>query len=213
MAIAADRLAFSAPLTGSAEFRLDTNASRARLSMGEGANEEDRLLARIAGGEATAFARLMEKHLDRAYALALRVTGSRADAEDVAQEAFLRVWRRAGDWQPGRARFSTWLYRVVMNLCLDRRRKTVDLPIEPWIDAAEPRPNAEAMLLSAERDSLLLQAMAALPERQRQAMALCYTLDLSNAEAAETMEISVKAYEALLVRAKQAIRVFIKEQA
>jgi RNA polymerase sigma-70 factor (ECF subfamily) len=168
--------------------------------------DDDRLLAEIAEGSNAAFARLMERHLGRVFSLALRVTGSRADAEDAAQEAFARVWRKAPDWQAGEARFSTWLYRVTMNLCIDARRRPRAEQLDPDLPLADPGAGTVEMMIDREREQQVQAAMAALPERQREAMALCYTLGLSNAAAAETMEISVKAYEALLVRAKREIR-------
>lgn len=170
------------------------------------ADDDDRLLSGIAAGDRHAFATLMERHLARVFSLALRVTGSRADAEDAAQEAFTRVWRKAESWRPGEARFSTWLYRVTMNLCIDARRKPRADQLDPDLPVIDPAPGAEAVLLAHEQEARVGAAMAALPERQREAMALCYTLGLSNAEAAAAMEISVKAYESLLVRAKRDIR-------
>ena len=146
------------------------------------------------------------KGIERVFSLALRVTGSRADAEDAAQEAFARVWRKAPDWQAGEARFSTWLYRVTMNLCIDARRRPRAEQLDLDLPLADPGAGTVEMMIDRERDQQVQAAMAALPERQREAMALCYTLGLSNAAAAETMEISVKAYEALLVRAKREIR-------
>lgn len=171
-----------------------------------GADDDDRLLAAIAGGSNAAFAQLMERHLARVFSLALRITGSRADAEDAAQEAFARVWRKAPDWQKGEARFSTWLYRVTMNLCIDTRRRPRAEQLDPDLPLADSGDSAEATLISRERQAQVNAAMAELPERQRQAMTLCYTMGLSNAAAAEIMEISVKAYESLLVRAKRDIR-------
>ena len=169
-------------------------------------DDDDRLLQGVAAGDRSAFAKLRERHLNRVFSLALRVTGSRADAEDAAQEAFTRAWRKAANWQPGEAKFSTWLYRVTMNLCIDTRRKPRSEQLDPELPLADPQPGAESQLMAAEREAQVRAAMAALPERQREAMALCYTLGLSNAEAAATMEISVKAYESLLVRAKRDIR-------
>jgi RNA polymerase sigma-70 factor, ECF subfamily len=169
-------------------------------------DEDDRLLNGIAAGDRTAFAQLMQRHLNRVYSLALRVTGSKADAEDAAQEAFTRAWRKAESWRPGEAKFSTWLYRVTMNLCIDARRKPRAEQLDPDLPLADATPGAEAVLIAGEQEARVRAAMAALPERQREAMSLCYTLGLSNAEAAATMEISVKAYESLLVRAKKDIR-------
>lgn len=169
-------------------------------------DQDDRLLQSVANGDKSAFARLRDRHINQIFSLALRVTGSRVDAEDATQEAFTRAWKKASNWQLGEAKFSTWLYRVTMNLCIDARRKPKAEQLDPELPLIDPQPSAEAQILRAEQEKRVRLAMAALPERQREAMALCYTLGLSNAEAATTMEISVKAYESLLVRAKKDIR-------
>jgi RNA polymerase sigma-70 factor (ECF subfamily) len=183
--------------------RNGAGANRTQVVAGE---DDDQLLLAIAGGSNAAFSQLMARHLGKVFSLALRVTGSRSDAEDAAQEVFARVWRKAPDWQSGEARFSTWLYRVTMNLCIDSRRRPRAEQLDPDLPLADPAENVVDRLIEREREQQVLAAMAALPERQRQAMALCYTAGLSNAAAAEAMEISVKAYEALLVRAKRDIR-------
>ncbi|MBX6323912.1 MAG: RNA polymerase sigma factor [Rhodospirillaceae bacterium] len=169
---------------------------------------DDDLIERVAAGDRRAFSALMSRHLDRAYSLAHRMTGSRSDAEDIVQEALARVWTKASSWQRGGARFSTWLYRVVLNLCVDLRRRSRLRP--EGLDAAEevvdPGPGAEASLAEAQRNARVAAAVAALPERQRAAVVLTYTTGLSNAEAAELMHLSVKAFEALLVRARRTLR-------
>lgn len=100
-------------------------------------DEDAALLAAFAQGDRTAAAVLTDRLLPRVYGLALRMTGDRAEAEDIAQEAMVRLWRIAPDWEPGGAKISTWLYRVVKNLCVDhkRRRRGRDGALE---DAPEP---------------------------------------------------------------------------
>lgn len=175
--------------------------------MQEEATDDDRLMARVAGGDRAAYAALVDWHLDRVLAVAQRVLGSRSDAEDVAQEVFLRVWTRAAEWQPGRARLSTWLYRVTVNLCIDRqRRRPAHREIEDAVELPDPAAGAEEALAARQRQLLVEQAVAELPERQRSAVALCYTAGLSNTAAAEALGVSVGALESLLVRAKRALR-------
>ena len=171
-----------------------------------GPPDDDELLAQVAKGDRRAFALLSERHIDRAFRVALRLLGSRADAEDAVQEAFLRTWTRAGEWQPGRARFSTWLHRVVVNLCLDAKRKPSHAALDPDLPVADARPGAEENVLAAERERHVARAVAALPDRQRQAVSLIYAGGLSNAEAAAALGISVGALEQLLVRARRALR-------
>jgi RNA polymerase sigma-70 factor (ECF subfamily) len=164
------------------------------------------LLRAIAGGDRAAFDRLSRRHLDRAYGVALRMTGSSADAQDVVQDVFLRLWQRPDAWRPGQAQFSTWLYRVVVNRCLDLKRRPKGADLESVEEPQAPDANAEDRLLDAERARALDGAVNRLPERQRAAIVLTYTAGLRNAEAASAMEISVKAFEALLVRAKRELR-------
>ncbi len=172
-------------------------------------DEDDRLLAQAGRGDRQAFSRLADRHIDRAHRVALRMLGDGAEAEDVVQDAFLRVWQKAADWKPGRARFSTWLYRVVVNLSVDRQRKHQRRrtnPIEDGLDFADPAPGAEDDLWSSQQAALVRGAVAELPERQRAAVVLTYTEGLANADAAEALGISVGALESLLVRARKTLR-------
>jgi RNA polymerase sigma-70 factor (ECF subfamily) len=172
----------------------------------ESIDDDAQLLRAVADGDRAAFSRLSNRHLDRAFGVALRMTGNRADAEDVVQEVFLRLWQRPDAWRPGQAQFSTWLYRVVVNRCLDLKRRPKGTALDAIDEPQDPKPNAEAHLVQAARDRALKDAMAQLPERQRAALTLTYTAGLKNAEAASALEISVKALEALLVRAKRELR-------
>ena len=170
------------------------------------------LLQAIAGGDRAAFDRLSRRHLDRAYGVALRMTGSRADAQDVVQDVFLRLWQRPDAWRPGQAQFSTWLYRVVVNRCLDLKRRPKGTDLDSVEEPQDPDANAEDSLLEAERNRALDGAVNQLPERQKAAIVLTYTAGLRNAEAASAIDISVKAFEALLVRAKRELRDYLTGQ-
>ena len=170
------------------------------------ASDDDALMRAVGQGARDAFAVLMERHLDRTLALATRITGNRNAAEDVAQEAFLRVWKSAGNWQPGRARFTTWLYRVTVNLCLDLRRRPAFAPLELIGDPPDLSEDAVSAIARRQRNALLEREIATLGDRQRTALALCYAGGLSNAEAAEVLEVSVGALEGLLVRARRKLR-------
>jgi RNA polymerase sigma factor, sigma-70 family len=149
----------------------------------------------------------MERHGPLAMALALRMTGTHQDAEEVAQEAFLRVWSAAARWNPeGGARFTTWLYRVVMNLCLDRRRRAPMLAIDEVAEPADPGPGGLEAYGRHQAHGLVAEALAALPERQRAAVSLCYFGEISCQDAADCLEISLSALESLLVRGRRALR-------
>ena len=166
---------------------------------------DEALMARVAGGDEQAFRALARRHLPRAVALARRILGNGADAEDVAQEAMLRVWTNAPRWQP-LALFRTWLTRIVVNLCLDRKRKVPFAALEAAGDIVDPAPDAAAQQEAGDAERLVDQAIAALPDRQRAAIVLTYREGLSNAQTAEVLDTTVKAVETLLVRAKQNLR-------
>jgi RNA polymerase sigma-70 factor (ECF subfamily) len=129
-----------------------------------------------------------------------------AEAEDVTQEALMRLWRIAPDWQPGRAQVSTWLYRVAANLCLDRLRRRARLtPIAEANDLVDPAPAADELLQNEERHRALGAALMELPDRQRLAVVLRHVQELPNPEIADTMEISVEAVESLTARGRVAL--------
>jgi len=186
--------------------RVDNGVERRWLPSGMQDKRDEELLVLVGDGDRQAYRILVERHGRRVLGMARRMTGSLAEAEDVAQDAFLRVWQRAGDWRDQGAKFSTWLYRVVMNLCLDRRRRKPMAPIEAAGDPPDERPNAESAVAAGERSRHVEAALAKLPDRQRAALVLSYYEGLNNAAAAETLEISVAALESLLVRARRSLR-------
>ena len=173
-------------------------------------DEDDKLLARIALHDRGAFRELVERHIDRCYALALRILGNAADAEDVVQDVMLKVWLHRGTWQEGKARYSTWLYRVVTNRCLDLRRKPATEDMENAPELADGQPDAVSTIHKGEVNDLLERAMSRLPETQRIALILSYTDDLSNPEIAEIMETTVSAVESLLKRGRQQLRQILR---
>lgn len=170
---------------------------------------DEQLMARIAGGDARAFELLVTKHLPRAYVIARRILMNPEDAEDATQEAFTKVWVKAAEWQPGRAAFTTWLHRVVVNTALDAVRKR---PAGMVHDAlvldtiADSAVSAEAQLAEREEKQMVQKAVATLTAPQRAAITLCYFEHKTNEEAAATMGIHIKALEGLLVRAKKTLR-------
>ena len=163
------------------------------------------LMVRGERGDERAFRELARRHLPVMLGLARRILGSAAEAEDVGQEAMLRVWTHAPRWQP-LALFRTWLSRVVVNLCLDRKRKAAWVELEAAGEIADATPLAGEAAEAAERERLLAKAIAGLPERQRAAIVLSYSEGMSNAEVAEILDTTVSAVETLLVRGKQNLR-------
>ncbi|OWU82930.1 RNA polymerase sigma factor [Oceanicola sp. 22II-s10i] len=169
--------------------------------------DDETLLAHYAAGDAAA-ARLLTARLGpRVFSHAARLLGDAAEAEDVAQEAMLRLWRIAPEWRAGEAQVSTWLYRVTANLCIDRKRRArgghtaLDAIAEP----ADPAPSAAGQLQDKARMQALDEALATLPDRQRQAVVLRHIEGLGNPEIAEIMEISTEAVESLTARGKRAL--------
>ncbi len=194
-----------------------TKAKRlARSRHGESGDErsdDDDLLRAVAGGDRGAFARLMERHARSMLALATRVTRNPDDADEIVQEAFLKVWVTAPKWQAnGDAKFATWLYRVVLNACLDRGRRAPFSPLEDAGDPPDPSPAGLDRAMAAQRDSILSAAMADMPTRQREALTLYYYSDLSAPQAAEILDLSVSALEALLVRGKRSLKAMLQRQ-
>ena len=152
---------------------------------------------------------MVEKKLGRLLSLAERLLGRRGEAEEVAQEVFVRLWKQAPHWQPGRARFDTWLHRVALNLCYDRlRRRREEAPDDDDDDeaAADPADAPDALLQAKQRGRRVARALAELPQRQREALVLQYYQELTNSEAAELMGIGIEALESLLVRARRSLR-------
>jgi RNA polymerase sigma-70 factor (ECF subfamily) len=169
-------------------------------------DDDDRLLARLADNDEAAFRLLVERHIDRAFSVALRVLGNSADAEDVVQDTMLKVWTHRGQWQQGRAKFSTWLYRVVTNRCIDLRRQPRTDNVDAVPEPADAQPDAVTTIQRDEVSVLLEAAMQRLPEQQRIAVILSYHQGMSNGEIAEVMETTVSAVESLLKRGRQQLR-------
>lgn len=165
------------------------------------------LLARYADGEARAASELAERHGGRILSLAWRMLNDRAESEDVAQEAMLRLWRIAPEWETGQAQVSTWLYRVASNLCTDRLRKRRhgQVGLDGIAEPADSAPSAADRMQQAAREAALTEALAQLPERQRQAVILRHIEGLTNPEIAGVMDIGIEAVESLTARGKRAL--------
>src|SRR5699024_4366138 len=139
--------------------------------------------------------------------------GDRAEAEDVAQEAMLRLWRQAADWRAGEARISTWLYRVVQNLCIDRlRRRRPSVAVEDVPEPADPQPSVLLRMARSESSRAVAAAITALPGRQRQAIVLRHFEGWSNPQIGEALDCSVEAVESLLARARRALAAKLNDE-
>ncbi len=167
--------------------------------------DED-LLAAYAAGEAAAARALTQRLAPRVYSHAVRMLGGdRAEAEDVTQEALLRLWRAAPGWRRGEAKVSTWLYRVTANLCIDRMRRRRGTALDAVPEPVDGAPSVAAGLQQQARAEALQQALDGLPDRQRQAVILRHIEGLSTPEIAEIMDIGPRAVESLVARGKRAL--------
>ncbi len=169
---------------------------------------DDTLLVLYANGDAAA-ARLLTARLSpRVLGYATRLLADRAEAEDVTQEAMLRLWRIAPQWRSGEAQVSTWLYRVATNLCTDlkrSRRGRAGLALDDAPDVAASGESALAALMQADRMTALQRALSQLPDRQRQAVVLRHIEGLANPQIGQIMDLGVEAVESLTARGKRAL--------
>ena len=163
------------------------------------------LMALVAAGDAAAFRQVVARHIEMVHAVAWRLLGDAAEAEDVVQDAFAKVWTHAPGWTPAGGGLGGWLRRIANNLCLDRLRRRRPLSAAPVPDRPDDAPGADEAYDEARRSAAVAAAIQALPERQRAAIVLTYHEGLSNAEAAMTLGLGVKALESLLVRARQGL--------
>ena len=171
------------------------------------------LLARFAGGDQSAARALTDQLLPGALRQAWRMLGDQAEAEDVAQEAMLRLWKQAADWRAGEAKVSTWLYRVVHNLCIDRiRKRRPQVPVEDAPEPVDPDPSVLERMAETETSRAIADAIKTLPERQRQALILRHFEGLSNPEIGDALECSVEAVESLLARARRQLAKLMEDK-
>ena len=169
---------------------------------------DEALLVAFANGDVLAGRTLLDRLAPRLYAHATRVLRDRAEAEDVVQEAMLRLWKTAPDWRQGEAKVSTWAYRVVVNLCTDRLRTRARRPQVALDGIEEPQAremSAVERMTDSHRNAALDAALGGLPDRQRQAVVLRHIEGLSNPEIATIMDIGVEAVESLTARGKRAL--------
>lgn len=185
-------------------------ASRLRQALGQG-DDDLQLIHRVAQGERQAFDQLMLKHVDQAYSVAYRMTQHAELAEDIVQDVFIKVWQHATTWDEQKAKFSTWLHRMVVNRCIDESRAAVHRYMEACedIQAFSSSEQADRLVIDSEKQHYFEQALQQLTEQQQAALTLTYSAGLSNKEAALVMELKVKAFESLLGRARQQLKTYL----
>jgi len=177
-------------------------------------DSDESLMRLIRQGSHQAFAILVRRHTDRFYAAAFRLSGRPSEAEDMVQDAFLKIWQKPDLWRDDRgAKFTTWFYRILVNQNIDRIRKGQRMisgeTILPFV--ADGRADPESVTGANEEQARIEGALSSLPERQKTALTLCFYEGLSNAEAAGVMGVKIKALESLLMRAKTGVRDYLNQ--
>lgn len=171
--------------------------------------DDNELMVKIAKGDKQAFAELMHRHLPAVLNFNKQYLPQ--EAEDITQEAFLRLWNKAPDWVDQGYSAKTWILRVSYNLCIDQLRKHEMQPLDEQVLNIVDHQKTDEQLLTEQADfKYKIQALAALPERQRSAITLCAYNGLNNTEAAKVLNISVDALESLLARGRRTLRQKLK---
>ncbi len=185
-------------------------ASNTMTALAPPDGSDEALLERMRSDDVDAYRTLVERHIDHAYAVAMRILKNPADAEDVTQDAFVKAWLNRRRWDAGRAKFSTWLYRVIVNRCIDKQR----LVKTEWLDdVAEPAADITDAVTLIHRQRVygrLEDALQQLPTQQRVALVLSYYEDMSNMEVADVMATTVGAVESLLKRGRKRLRELLR---
>lgn len=164
------------------------------------------LLEAVGRGDREAARQLMARRLPRLLAIAQRLLSDPVEAEDIAQETFIRVWKAAPRWRSGEAKVETWMSRIAINLCYDRLRRRRETLMDAPPERADETPGPEDALSISDASQQVQAAVAGLPDRQRLALELCHFQEMTNIEAATAMEISVEALESLLARGRRKLR-------
>jgi len=160
----------------------------------------------VAQGDQTAFTEVVTRHLNPVVHFAMRYLGRHSDAEDVAQETFIRLWKHANDWEDQGFSVRSWIYRITYNLCIDEIRKRKPMsPVDDEVSlTSSEQPDKD--LDRERRQKQVAAALSELPERQRTALLLCVYQGLSNRDAAAVLDVSIEALESLLSRARRVLR-------
>lgn len=181
------------------------------------AYSDEELATQVQQGSKQAFTILVQRHSRRFYGFAYRLLQQQADAEEITQEAFLRFWQKSHLWKPDKGgAFTTWFSQIVLNLCRDykRRHKIAFFSVEECnVENHETGlASPEQQTIAAAQSKMIAAAIRQLPSRQQEAILLCYYEAYSQKQAAAILEISVKALEALLSRAKKTLQKVMEQQ-
>ena len=168
-------------------------------------SKDEQLMSRVAKGDLDLFEEIVRRHQRTAWRIAFRFLGDSAEAEDIAQDAFLRILAAAPRYKPS-ATFSTYLYRVVVRLCIDHTKKKRPIFDNTLLKSIDPSPGPAATLIRKDKNALVRRAIGTLPFRQRMVVILKYYEGLRYDEIARAMGTTVKAVERLLNRARTALK-------
>jgi len=175
--------------------------------------EDELLLRQIQKGKHDAFAKLVNRHTKRFYSIAYRLVINKDDAEDIVQDAFLKLWDRPEMWnQSKQTKFTTWFYKIIINLCVDHNKKKRAVNLSDDIELVDKQPGQDELINIEQKGAILDRFIQELPERQRLALNLCFYEELSNREAAEIVGVNIKALQSLIMRAKTTLREKVKTQ-
>lgn len=177
-------------------------------------DSDESLMKSIQMGQHQAFAILVRKHTDRFFKTAYRLCGDIVEAEDMVQDAFLKIWKNPNLWQDGKgAKFTTWFYRILVNQNIDRLRqtKTKDMGEGFLENVRDEKQSVEHDMMMNEEQDMIEKALSSLPVRQKMAITMCFYEGLSNAEAAQVLGVKIKALESLLMRAKAGLKDVLKD--
>jgi RNA polymerase sigma-70 factor (ECF subfamily) len=167
------------------------------------------LIARAGRGDRLAASEIVMRYSKPVYAICYRMVGA-AHAEDATQETFMRMWRTAPKWNDTGSKFSSWLFKVATNVCLDHLRKRKrEAPEDAAPEQVDRGTLADEQLMQQEQREMVEKALLALPYRQRIAITLCHLQELGNIEAAKIMDVSVEALESLLSRGRRKLKSLI----
>jgi RNA polymerase sigma-70 factor (ECF subfamily) len=179
------------------------------LPLLDGASD-DALMVRVAARDPKALRLLADRHAELPWRIAYRMLADPAEAEDVAQDALLRLWQFAERWQAGGPGVAAWLTRVATNACLDRLRRRRFVGDDELPERADESPLADAEIEAEQVRQAVADCIAALPDRQRAAIVLTYFEERHNKMAAETLAMQLKAFESLLFRARSTLRACVE---
>lgn len=177
-----------------------------RAGAPDNAMPDEDLLDLMRQDDEPAFRLLVTRHVYRAQRLAVRLLGEASLAEDIVQDVFLQIWVKRAKWQRTHAKFTSWLFRVIFNRCMDVRRKRRDVAMDTIDEPADDQADAVTRIYRSHVMRRLRDAMALLPGSQYVALFLSYHEGYSVKDTAMAMGISVQAAESLLKRGRQNLR-------